>query len=146
MFRWVSRESFEGKISGDKFSTVSACWGLFANAMLATSGNNAFSPLNIIYFTLPWLRKGKISKGSEIAQDMNTVFASGKLFTELWWVSRILEEGSQERRLKLNKSSGKWGGSSPPTFLGEWLKVKVSFRGRGLVSMLIGISHILESG
>ena len=106
MFRWVSRESFEGKISGDKFSTVSACWGLFANAMLATSGNNAFSPLNIIYFTLPWLRKGKISKGSEIAQDMNTVFASGKLFTELWWVSRILEEGSQEKRLKLNK--GLW--------------------------------------
>ena len=146
MFQRLGPESLPGKISKDKFPALRACSRLFATAILATSGNNAFSPLNIIYFTLPWLRKGKISKGSEIAQDMNTVFASGKLFTELWWVSRILEEGSQERRLKLNKSSGKWGGSSPPTFLGEWLKVKVSFRGRGLVSMLIRISHILESG
>ena len=88
MFRWVSRERLSGKISKDKFSTVRACWALFANAMLATSGNNAFFPLNIIYFTFAYLQKEKYPKDLKLqniyeVHIMKTVFSPGKLFAEL---------------------------------------------------------------
>ena len=106
MFRWVSRERLSGKISKDKFSTVRACWALFANAMLATSGNNAFFPLNIIYFTFAYLQKGKYPK--ETAKHIWSSYYEDSIFS--WkafcrtlrrW-SRILE-GSEEKVVKLNK-------------------------------------------
>ena len=96
MFQRLGPESLPGKISKDKFPALRACSRLFATAILATSGNNAFSPLNLTYFT-PTQHRGK-SKTVRINRWAKW-FLLESFYSSLW---QILE-GSQEERPEFNK-------------------------------------------